>query len=311
MNSAALYPMKKVIERTGLSDHVIRVWERRYQAVSPKRTETKRRTYTEDDIAKLQFLKILTDSGHSIRNIAHMSIEMLSKLVVLENQKNAKPVIVENELLPVDTLIDNCLSFIKNFDSYELENVIRFAERTMSLDSYLIEFIDVLLVRIGTEWEKGNIKISHEHLASAVIRKFLAVKLSEINPEEAKSSIVFTTPAGQFHEMGVLISALLAAQRGIRSIFLGPNLPAKDIAYSANHEKTVKMIVLSVIYPINDPVLLEELEELKSAVKDHVQIAVGGNSLEFYKKKIDELGLLTLNNFNDCISLYEKNTKES
>ncbi len=305
MNKTALYSMKKVIERTGLTDHAIRVWERRYNAVTPSRTETKRRNYSEDDIAKLQFLKILTDHGHAIRNIAHLNLSTLSELLVLENKKNAPIGNAEDVQLPLDKTIEKCLEQIREFNSNELERVVLSLENKMKLEDYLIDFIDVLLIRIGEEWESGEIKIAHEHLASAVIRKVLATKLSDINPKKAEKSIVFTTPSGQLHEMGVLISAILAASSGIRAIFLGPNLPAAEIAYTCNHDDKIIMVVLSIIYPTNDPLILNELEQLKIALKDHVKIAVGGSSLFYYEEKLIDISAIQLTDFRSCINLYE------
>ncbi len=47
------YGMKAVSIKTHLSPHVIRVWEKRYQEVTPKRTQTKRRLYSVEDVERL------------------------------------------------------------------------------------------------------------------------------------------------------------------------------------------------------------------------------------------------------------------
>ena len=43
----ATYPLGVVVRLTGLSADVIRVWERRYSVVSPDRTGSRRRLYSE------------------------------------------------------------------------------------------------------------------------------------------------------------------------------------------------------------------------------------------------------------------------
>ena len=48
-----------VNRRTGLSSDVIRVWEKRYQAVVSHRNDTNRRLYSDKDIDKLTYLKEL------------------------------------------------------------------------------------------------------------------------------------------------------------------------------------------------------------------------------------------------------------
>ena len=55
----AQYPIQLVARLTGLSAHVIRIWEQRYRAVEPQRTATKRRLYSQRDIERLNLLRAL------------------------------------------------------------------------------------------------------------------------------------------------------------------------------------------------------------------------------------------------------------
>ena len=64
------YTMKVVARRTGLSPHVIRMWEKRYGVVAPARTDTRRRLYTEADITRLGLLRQATLLGYTISRIA-------------------------------------------------------------------------------------------------------------------------------------------------------------------------------------------------------------------------------------------------
>lgn len=73
----ALYGIGAVARLTGLTDHTIRVWERRYGAVVAQRAENGRRVYTPADVEKLGLLKNLTDQGLSIGQIAGDSLDEL------------------------------------------------------------------------------------------------------------------------------------------------------------------------------------------------------------------------------------------
>jgi MerR family transcriptional regulator, light-induced transcriptional regulator len=68
------YPIKVVSQMTGLSVHVIRAWEKRYNVVEPDRTETNRRLYSEEDIEKLKLLNDALHLGHHIGGIANLSL---------------------------------------------------------------------------------------------------------------------------------------------------------------------------------------------------------------------------------------------
>lgn len=82
------FEISAVARLTGISPHVLRVWERRYDVVSPERSETKRRQYSQTDIQRLSLLKTLVDNGHSIGTIADLSMAQLEERVsnVLEKR---------------------------------------------------------------------------------------------------------------------------------------------------------------------------------------------------------------------------------
>ena len=63
-----------VVARTGLTAAGIRMWEKRYTAVTPERTESNRRRYRAEDVERLVLLKRLTDRGHAISTIANLGL---------------------------------------------------------------------------------------------------------------------------------------------------------------------------------------------------------------------------------------------
>ena len=75
-----LYAIRYVAQRTGLTTHVIRAWEKRYQAVVPHRSLKNRRLYSDNDINRFQLLKKVTDAGHSISQVANLSTDDLLDL---------------------------------------------------------------------------------------------------------------------------------------------------------------------------------------------------------------------------------------
>ena len=81
MENEKRFPIKIVAQRTGLSVHAIRVWEKRYQIVTPFRTETNRRLYSEEDIERLRLLNLATKSGYSISSVADLDHKALRDLL--------------------------------------------------------------------------------------------------------------------------------------------------------------------------------------------------------------------------------------
>ena len=150
---------------------------------------------------------------------------------------------------------------------------------------------------MGTQWKNGNIRIYHEHLASAVIRKFLSDQLSKVQVSPNAPSIIVTTPLGQLHELGALIVALTAANLGWQIIYLGANLPAEDIA-AAVGEKNIKYILLSIVYPANDPLLYTEILQLNQLLNKEVQLLIGGRAAKSYQQAINETNSFYFENLN-------------
>ena len=80
-NDEPKYRIGAVCRLTGLSQHVLRVWEKRYGVVEPMRSDTDRRLYRESDIARLNLLKTLVDLGQAIGSIADLDDAELTRRI--------------------------------------------------------------------------------------------------------------------------------------------------------------------------------------------------------------------------------------
>jgi DNA-binding transcriptional MerR regulator len=73
------YRIGAVSRFTGISSDKLRIWERRYQAVTPARTDSGDRHYSDEDVGRLRLMKMLVDSGDSISSIAALNEIQLQK----------------------------------------------------------------------------------------------------------------------------------------------------------------------------------------------------------------------------------------
>jgi len=76
-----LYKIGAISRLTGINPVTIRVWETRYGAVKPVRTDGKQRMYSENELARLSLMKQLTDGGDSIGVIARLPLEDLEERI--------------------------------------------------------------------------------------------------------------------------------------------------------------------------------------------------------------------------------------
>ena len=121
----------------------------------------------------------------------------------------------------------------------------------------------------------GTLAIAQEHLVSEMLRTLLGSMLRLFRPPNPAVTMVLSTPAGESHEFGILAAAMLASLAGVDPVFLGPNLPAREIADAARRT-SAKVIAMSITFP--SETTQEELNALAAAMPEDAELWVGGAS---------------------------------
>ena len=296
MASSYKYPIKVVSQITGLSVHVIRAWEKRYNVVEPDRTDTNRRLYSEEDIEKLKLLNDALHLGHHIGGIANLSLLELKMLLPKEarspiDNKNGLDSI--NLEVTVEETLAVCLEAIKNYDAKKLESILLSASSKLTQPILIEQLIIPLVYKVGDLWHSGEIRVANEHLASSVIRGFLYNLLESYSLSNSAPVLVSGTPRGQEHELGALIAGVVAASSGWRVVYLGTNLPAEEISAVVSH-LNARVVALSIVYPNDDLHLKHELKKFKHLIPDGVSIIVGGRASNGYYDVLDEIGAVVV-----------------
>jgi len=292
------YPIKVVSQMTGLSVHVIRAWEKRYNVVVPDRSDTNRRLYSEEDIDKLRLLNDASNLGHNIGSIAHLSHSELKELLFKERDKTSElesGYAGDEVVTLVEEQLSDCIESIKNYDAKKLESILLNASAKLTQPVLIEELIIPLVYKIGDMWHDGEIRVANEHLSSSVIRGFLFNLLESYSVGESAPVMVSATPRGQEHELGALIAGVVAASSGWKVIYLGANLPAEEVSAVVSHLKA-KVVALSFVYPVDDPLLKKELKKLKQIIPAGVSIIAGGRATSGYLDVLDEIGALVVKN---------------
>ena len=276
-------PIKVVVRRTGLSAHQIRIWERRHQAVIPQRSEGGHRLYSEADIERLQLLHRATSAGHSIGQLAGLSPAELHALVEREGL-GAIPDGAIAAAPDADARVARCLSAVERLDGATLAEELARTHAEFGQQGLVEALITPLMTRIGELWHQGRLRIASEHLASAVVRSFIGRFSAHPHPATAPL-LITTTPAGQRHELGALLTAHVALAAGWQALFLGPDLPAEEIA-GASRRTSARAVALSLVFPSDDPHLADELARLASMLDPQTALLIGGQAAPAYQAAI-------------------------
>jgi DNA-binding transcriptional MerR regulator/methylmalonyl-CoA mutase cobalamin-binding subunit len=291
MKEKSLYAIRYVSQRTGLTSHVIRAWEKRYEAVVPQRSTKNRRLYSEDDVQRLQLLKKMTDAGHSISQVAQLDSKDLLDLA----QRNGTGIsrTRANNAMPSQTLAASehckaCLSAVLNLDQEALERYFDQAAVELTRPTLLKEVIVPLFEEIGNLWRKGSLKIINEHMATSVTRTFLLNLLRATEISEPAPKIVIATTVGQWHDVGALTVALTAAEDGWQPIYFGPNLPAEEIALGVR-QSCARAVAISITHLLDQHSLIEELRKLRRYIGRDPALFVGGRAVADYMHLLEEV----------------------
>jgi DNA-binding transcriptional MerR regulator/methylmalonyl-CoA mutase cobalamin-binding subunit len=289
----AHHAIKVVARRTGLTAHVIRIWEKRYGAVAPQRTGTNRRLYSEVQIERLGLLREVTQAGHSIGQVAKLPTEKLRKLVAEADGSNRPTDRARHRPPATLSFLEESVGAVKALDAPRLEASLKRAETALGGQGLLQRVVAPLAQILGELWRDGSITAAHEHFASAVIRIFLGHASKPFAAGDSAPVIVVATPAGQIHELGALLVGAAAANLGWHVTYLGASLPAAEIAGAARQNRA-RVVALSLVYPEDDPRLEGELTKLRALLPDGVTLLVGGRAMPAYRDALEQIGALPI-----------------
>lgn len=285
--ASPLYPIRVVSRLTGLGIDTLRAWERRNGAVAPVRDQ-RGRMYTEADVARLRLLRGAVEHGHSIGRLAGLSDADLRRLATSAAETAAPASApVQRTSLDISTLV----AALQKFDATAIDQQISRLATVLSPIELLRDVLMPALAQVGEDWHQGPARIAHEHLMSSTMRNILGSFLRLYARPDASTRLLFTTPAGERHEIGTLGAAMLAASSGLGVTYLGPDLPASEIVESV---KTAGAHVLVLGLTARSAAKARE-RELSTIVLDlpkAVELWVGGRGAERHAALVGPRGLV-------------------
>ena len=285
---ASSLSIQAVAERTGLSPHVIRAWERRYRAIEPERTVGKHRLYSEAEIERLNLLNSAVQRGHSISKVAALPTAELRAMLANAGAAGAAPAIpVAGDM----SFREEALAAVRSFEEASLYAVLHRGLLALGTQGLILRTIGPLAQEIGDLWRTGALTAAHEHFFTAAVKVFLGGLVRPGQSPLHAPCLIVGTPAGQLHELGAVMVGAVAVNLGWRSVYLGPNLPAHEIAGAALRNEAAA-VVLSIVYPEDDPNLAHELTELARLLPARTRILAGGRAAPAYSSTLVRIGAL-------------------
>jgi methanogenic corrinoid protein MtbC1 len=227
--------------------------------------------FSEEDVSRLLHLKALRDRGRGLISIAKLPTERLAEMAGAEREH--APVQPQQEPPPLTMEQQEYLTAIEALDARSAALQLETLSRGLGNVELLVKVAIPLMWQVGHRWTEGTLGVAQEHLVSAQLRRLLLGRLDEIETPPNAPKLLFTSPAGQPHEFGILAGSVAAKEAGFDVLYLGPELPAEEIIWSVAQSKA-DVLVLSVIRRMSEEEMVQ-VERLVETLAPRVPIWIG------------------------------------
>ena len=213
------YSIKDLEQLSGIKAQTLRIWEQRYNLLSPKRTETNIRFYDDDDLKLILNVALLNDNGYKISKIASMNMEDIREEVMKLTERS----------LTHDDQIHALTICMIEMDEERFEKVLSTNIIKLGFEQTMLNIIYPFMSKIGLLWQTGAINPAQEHFISNLVRQKLIVAIDgQVSTGAGKKFLLFL-PEGELHEISLLFASYLIKSKGHKVIYLGQSTPNEDL----------------------------------------------------------------------------------
>ncbi|MDQ3675093.1 MAG: cobalamin-dependent protein [Gemmatimonadota bacterium] len=298
----AQHPIALVADRTGLTQDVLRVWERRYGAVRPERGPGGQRLYTNADVERLNLLASAVAAGRSVGQIAGLPTRALARMVDEDTAARKTRPSSGGESVSEDEMVDIGLAHTRSLSSADLDDHLRRAAALLGVAAFVERVAVPLLRRVGDEWHAGRLTPSQEHLTSSILHDILVGTMRGFTQRGAASRVLVATPAGERHAIGAALVGASAAVEGWNVIYLGADLPAAEIAAAAI-AADVTIVALSIVYVDDRERVLGEVRSLRARLPKNIAVIAGGSGATLLRRELVPSGVRVAGKIDELFSL--------
>ena len=289
------FSIKDLENLTGIKAHTIRIWEKRYNLLEPKRTDTNIRYYDLENFQKLLNVSYLNNNGYKISKIATIDEPQI-------------PVLVK-EIAAKSNLDNHAINAFKlsmlNFDQSLFFKTYASLLEEKDFNEIFYNIFIPLLDEIGLLWQTDTITPAHEHFLSSLIRQKILINTEKAQmqiKERSKKTFVLFLPENEIHELGLMFINYRLSEKGYHTIFLGQSVPLDSLKDILNYYDDVTYISYFTIHPTKEEVV-DYLHDFENLIikKSKSQLWVLGKILEDVQHNKLPKGITSFQNIKNLI----------
>ena len=253
------FSIKDLENLSGIKAHTIRIWEKRYNLLSPERTQTNIRLYSLLSLQKLLNITLLYENGLKISKIAQL--------------KNEEIPLKVREIIDEKSIKNNMMNAFKlsmiNFDQSLFYNTYNKLVVDLSFREIFKEYFIPLLQELGYLWQSNTISTTHEHFITNLVKQKVYTNTEKVHRSEyvKNKSFVLFLPENEIHELGILYLNYELNLRGYKSIFLGQSVPIENLEPLIASNEFVEFIAYVTVEPSKEKID-KYLQKFKKKILD-------------------------------------------
>ena len=271
---------------SGIKAHTIRIWEKRYNLLTPERSKTNIRYYSHQNLQKLLNIVLLNNNNYKISKISQMSDDQINTTA--------------RELAFNNSLNDDAINSLKlsmfKFDKVLFNTTYNSLLNKKTFGEIFKDIFIPFLEHLGLLWQTETILPVHEHFISNLITQKVQINTDELKYTQISSDKVYILflPENEIHELGLLYLNYELVLRGHRTIYLGQNLPLNNLNIFFDIHDKITFITSMTVRPYEDDIV-EYFNTMDNIIStsSHSLIAIGKKVMQFRSNK-----------FKSKISLY-------
>ena len=253
------FSIKNLENISGIKAHTIRIWEKRYNLLSPERTDTNIRRYSLDSLRKLLNITLLYNHGFKISKIANLEegeIPFLVRDIALKSN---------SEQVSINAFK---LSMV-NFDTVMFDATFDELMNNKDFDFIFMKIFVPLMSELGILWQTGPISPSHEHFVTNLIKQKIHIQTELIQrkhtPKNNVSSFVLYLPENEIHELSILYLNYHILSKGFKTIFLGQSVPTSSLKTILSYSENLHFVTYLTVEPNR-----EEIEDYLNDFQENI-----------------------------------------
>jgi MerR family transcriptional regulator, light-induced transcriptional regulator len=282
-DSTSGFRIKHLSEMTGLSAHVIRKWDQRFNFLSPQRAENGYRLFGQVDLQLLLFIKSQLALGKPIGQLALQGRDSLI------GEMNSGPIDLSRVPVDFQTQVAEILEAARKGNQAAVEKSIHLFVQQYGLDRALADIFFPVLRSIGDLWHQGRMNISGEQFVSRTIHRLLAEDHPLHNGTERPQALVACMP-NDYHEIGAMAALRLLPKNGWKALYLGAD-SSIDIVRLACTRRHAQLVLLSCIVERSPEEMKSLLDKIVKELLPMTTVVIGGKGAMLYMDWLERKGI--------------------